>query len=86
MVLRIQDIQLAIDTLDRFMANMIKTKRKSIKSASLESAATAKEASNDIFTLMMRASEGEGKLAMTDSELVRLLVNCTIPQSTDSAV
>lgn len=53
------------------MANMIKAKRESIKSSSLESNTAVKEASNDIFTLMMRASEGEGKLAMTDSELVR---------------
>ena len=52
------------------MQNMVKTKRESIHSSPEEPDAPNKETSNDIFTLMMRASEEEGNLAMTDSELV----------------
>ncbi|KAF7793101.1 hypothetical protein EIP86_004208 [Pleurotus ostreatoroseus] len=71
---RIQDIDRAFGTLDSFMQNMVKTKRESIHSNLEEPDTPSKETSNDIFTLMMRASEGEGNLAMTDSELVRVLL------------
>ena len=70
---RIQDIDRAFVTLDSFMQNMVKTKRESIHSSLEEPDTPSKETSNDIFTLMMRASEREGNLAMTDSELVRVL-------------
>ena len=45
------------------MKNLIQSKRESIK----------REDAPDVFTLMMKASESEGKFAMNDTELVGTL-------------
>ena len=42
------------------MSNLIESKRQNIK----------QEDAPDVFTLMMKASEGEGNLALNDTELV----------------
>lgn len=56
----LQKIDRAHRTLGHFMSNLIKSKRENIK----------QEETPDVFTLMMKASEGEGNLAMNDTELV----------------
>ncbi|KAJ3558669.1 hypothetical protein NM688_g784 [Phlebia brevispora] len=69
LLIRIQDIEQAFVTLDSYMANLIQSKRESIKLEQENSGALPRQTSNDIFTHMIRASEGEGKLALKDSEL-----------------
>ncbi|KDQ59780.1 hypothetical protein JAAARDRAFT_33349 [Jaapia argillacea MUCL 33604] len=61
---KIQQIDLAFKSLRRFMRSLIDTRRE-------EMAADGKEflARRDVFSMMVRASESEGKHAMTDDEL-----------------
>lgn len=63
----IQDIEKAFISLGRFMTKLIKSKRESVRSGDEKNAT-----SHDVFSIMMKASEGEGKLAMADDELVGL--------------
>lgn len=49
------------------MTKLIKSKRESVRIGDEKNAMP-----HDVFSIMMKASEGEGKLAMADDELVSL--------------
>jgi cytochrome P450 len=61
---RFRDIDTAFTSLDAYMKFLITTRREDL-------AAERKDSERkDVFRLMLRASEGQGTLSMTDEELV----------------
>ncbi|KAJ7249522.1 cytochrome P450 [Mycena haematopus] len=61
---RLRDIETAYTDLAAFMETLISTRREELATEGKEEASQ-----KDVFRLMIRASEGEGNLRMTDSEL-----------------
>ncbi|KAJ7150251.1 cytochrome P450 [Mycena filopes] len=60
----LHNVEAAYSSLAVFMQNLIKTRREE-----LSAGAEANGGRHDLFRVMLRASEGEGKLRMTDDEL-----------------
>ncbi|KAJ7680799.1 cytochrome P450 [Mycena polygramma] len=60
---RLHNVETAYSSLAYFMQNLIKTRREEL------SAGEANDGRNDLFRVMLRASEGEGTLRMSDDEL-----------------
>ena len=70
----------AFVSLGRFMTSLINSKR-----ASLHTNDIKPESSHDIFSLMLKASEGEGNLAMDDGELVSVYMRIARSVSFDAS-
>ena len=60
---RFRDLEKATRINEQFMINIIRTRR--------EELAAGAAPQSDILSLMIQSAESEGKLSMTDSELVR---------------
>ena len=59
---RFKDLEKATQVIQNFMQEMIQTRRQEF--------AAGVEPQSDVLSLMVQSAENEGKLSMTDSELV----------------